>query len=433
MPCGRSVRAPGRLASEAASTGSHDAEPREATGAPGTGVGVSRLRILLVIDSVSEDGGAERFTAALAAHLPRERFEVWICSTRTADPATVAALNRAGVRHVSCGRRAKWDVHRFSTLVALLRRRRFDIVHTHKFGSNVWGTIFARACRVPVVIAHEHNWSYSGDRLRIWIDRLLIARLSDRFVAVSQASREDDQAERIPAEKIVVLPTAYIPHPVTADGDIRRELGLPRAARLITTAAVLRVEKALEVLIEAHAGVVRQIGQTHLVVCGDGPCRDELDHQVAELGTRDLVHFLGRRHDVGSILRASDVCAMSSDWEGMPLFIFECMAAGTALVATSVGGLPEVVDHGRTGLLVPPRDPAALAGRALRVSSATQLSGADWPAPRPSGWTSSRSSPWQRSSAPCTKTWPRASPPPTGQRWRPPAHDRRPRRSATTH
>jgi glycosyltransferase involved in cell wall biosynthesis len=323
---------------------------------------VSRLRILFLIDSVSEYGGAERFTVGLATHLPRDRFEVWICSTRIGEPTTVAALNRAGVMHISCGRRAKWDVHRLRTLVALLRRQRFDVVHSHKFGSNVWGTIFARACHVPVVIAHEHNWSYSGNPLRIWIDRLVIARLADRFIAVSQANRERMLTiERIPADKIVVLPTAYIPHAVTTDTDIRSELGLAREVRVITTAAVLRAEKALEVLIEAHAQVARRISQTHLVICGEGPCLGDLEQRVAELGTGELVHFLGRRDDVGSILRASDVCALSSDWEGMPLFVFECMAAGAALVATNVGGVPEVVEDGSTGLLVPPRDPAALA------------------------------------------------------------------------
>jgi len=339
---------------------------------------VSRLRILFLIDSVSEDGGAERFAVGLAMYLPRDRFEVWICSTRTGEPATVAALRSAGIMHVSCGRRAKWDIHRLRRLVALLRRQRFDVVHTHKFGSNVWGTISAHACRVPVVIAHEHNWSYSGNPLRIWIDRLLIARLCDRFVAVSEANRDRMLTiERIPADKIIVLPTAYIPHAVTQDGDIRSELGLPNDVPVIATAAVLRAEKALEVLIEAHATVVRSgvgqefevddHGRVHLVICGDGPCLGELEGRVAELGTGDLVHFLGRRHDVDSILRASDVCALSSDWEGMPLFVFECMAARTALVATDVGGVPEVVENGSTGLLVPPRDPAALADALVRL------------------------------------------------------------------
>jgi glycosyltransferase involved in cell wall biosynthesis len=323
---------------------------------------VRRLRILFLIDQVVDSGGAERFALGLATHLPRDRFDVWMCATRRADPDAVAALEQAGVTHLHLGRRTKWDIHRFGALVALLRRQRFDILHAHMFGSNLWGTILGRACGVPVIVAHEHNWSYSGDPFRVWIDRWVIGRFATRFVAVSLANQARMVAlEGIPYERIVVLPTAYVPRTGSSNRDIRSELGLAPDSLLIGVAAILRVEKALDVLLEAHAQVVRRFDRAHLVIAGDGPCRGELQRLASKLGIDDRVHFLGRRLDIDSILRAVDVGAMSSDWEGMPLFVFECMAARTALVATSVGGLPEVVEHGRTGLLVPPRDPAALA------------------------------------------------------------------------
>jgi hypothetical protein len=122
-----------------------------------------RLRILFLIDHILGRGGAERAAAALAMYLPRDRFDVWMCSTRETDPAALAALAERGVRHVAVGRRSKWDVHRLATLVALIRRERFDILHAHMFGSNLWGTLIGRACGVPVLIAHEHTWSYEGD------------------------------------------------------------------------------------------------------------------------------------------------------------------------------------------------------------------------------------------------------------------------------
>jgi glycosyltransferase involved in cell wall biosynthesis len=331
---------------------------------------VKRLRILFLIDKLVDSGGAERFALGLATHLPPDRFEVWMCSTRQASPAAVAELAQAGVTHVHLGRQAKWDVHRFRALVGLLRRHRFDVLHSHMFGSNVWGTILGRACRVPVTVAHEHNWSYSGDRLRLWIDRWVIGRLATRFVAVSRANQERMVTlEGIPAEKIVVLPTAYIPSAVSSPRDIRAELGLAPDSLLIAVAAILRVEKALDVLLEAHARAVEHFPHAHLVIAGDGPCLTELEQLASSLPTSDRVHFLGPRRDVDAILRDVDIGAMSSDWEGMPLFVFECMAAGTPLVATSVGGLPEVVEHGRTGLLVPPRDPIALADAIVELLS----------------------------------------------------------------
>jgi glycosyltransferase involved in cell wall biosynthesis len=274
----------------------------------------------------------------------------------------IRALADAGIPHVEIGRRAKWDVHRFSKLVALLRRERFDILHANKFGSNIWGTLIGRGCRVPVVLAHEHNWSYTGDRLRMWIDRSVVGRLTTRFIAVSEMNRDQMiTLERVQPEKVVVLPTAYIPQLGASGGDIRAELGVGPQTPLIGVAAGLRKEKALEVMIEAHARVMERVPDARLVLAGEGPCRAQLEQQIDRLHLHGAVHLLGLRRDVDSILRGVDVAAMSSDWEGMPLFVFECMAAGAPLVATAVGGLPEVVRHGATGLLVPPRDPEALA------------------------------------------------------------------------
>jgi glycosyltransferase involved in cell wall biosynthesis len=321
-----------------------------------------RLRVLFVINQVAAWGGAERFAAGLAAHMPRERIEPWVCCTRSGDEAAVSALIDAGVRYVCLGRRAKWDVHRLMPLVGLVRREQFDVIHSHMFGSNVWSSLTGRACRVPVIIAHEHNWSYSGDRLRMWLDGHMISRFATCFVAVSEANRQRMiKLEGVPADRIRVIPTAYVPHVGPANGDIRGELGLPSDAQLIGVAAVMRKEKALEVMLDAHARLVRRMPGVHLVIAGDGPCRPALESQINRLGIAEHVHLLGRRNDVDRILAHVDVGALSSDWEGSPLFVFECKAARVPVVATAVGGVTELVQTGRTGLLVPPRDPDALA------------------------------------------------------------------------
>jgi glycosyltransferase involved in cell wall biosynthesis len=326
-----------------------------------------RLRVLYLIDHVGITGGAERFMTGLATHLPADRVEVWVCSTRLGYPAAIDYITAAGVRHVSLGRRRKWDAYRFGQLVSLLRRERFDVLHSHMFGSNTWAATLGPMCGVPVTIAHEHNWSYSGNDLRIWLDGHWIGRRVTRFIAVSEANRQRMiELEGVPPEKIEVVHTAYIPSPETT-GDIRAELGVGPETPVIGTAACLRPEKALDVLLEAHALVRERIPGAELVIAGAGPCLDALQAQAAALGTAETVHFLGERFDVDSVLRGFDVGVMSSEWEGMPLFVFECMAADTPLVATSVGGLPEVVSDRQTGMLVPPGDPGALAGALTEV------------------------------------------------------------------
>jgi glycosyltransferase involved in cell wall biosynthesis len=322
----------------------------------------TRLRVLSVLDSPTDQGGAERFAIGLAEHLPRDRFEPWVCSTRFATPEAIEELADAAVSHISLGRRGKLDVHRLGGLALLLSRGQFDVVHAHMFGSNVWGTVFGRLCRVPVVIAHEHNWSYTGGFVRRTLDRSVIARYATRFVTVSYSNRQRMiDLEGIPPEKVLVLPTAYIPHRMAEPTDIRAELGLAPDSRIVAVAATLRTEKALEILVAAHAVVSERFADAHLVIAGDGPHRAALECQVETLRLGGRVHFLGARRDVTSILETVDIGALSSDWEGMPLFVLECIATGTPVVATAVGGLPEMLKHGQTGLLVPPRDPAALA------------------------------------------------------------------------
>ncbi len=324
--------------------------------------GVRRAKVLFVIDHGSESGGAERFALALATHLPRERFDIWFCFTRTLAEGPREQLQAAGIPFSHLGRRAKWDVHRLRGLKRLMREHRFDLLHTHKFGSNLWGMLIGSAARVPVRIAHEQTWAYEGNPLRAFLDGRVISRLATRFVAVSPADGERMVSyEHVPPQKVVVIPNAYIAHSETSKTDIRAELGLPAGAPIVATAAMLRPQKALEVMLEAHTRVREHVPEAHLVIAGDGERRQFLEQRSRELGLDGHVHFLGRRRDVDSIIAAAEVAALSSDFEGTPLFMFECMANHTPLVATAVGGLPSVIESGFSGILVPPRDPGALA------------------------------------------------------------------------
>jgi glycosyltransferase involved in cell wall biosynthesis len=329
-----------------------------------------RLRVLFLINKLGEQGGAERFTLGLAANLPRDRIEPWVCVTRAATEGALRTLRTAEVPCVVLGRRTRWESHRMLGLLRLLRDERFDVLHAHMFGSNLWGTVGGRLARVPVVLAHEHTWAYAGNPARAWVDGKVIGRLATRFIAVSSTDGQRMvEFEGVPAEKVLVIPTAYVPRPA-ASGNIRRELGLDDTAPLVVTAAVLRPQKAIDVLLDAFAIVLKRFPAAHLVIAGDSvmrnggtrdPLRQTLEARACELGLGASVHFLGVRDDVDAILKAADVAALSSDFEGTPLFVFECMAHSSPLVATAVGGVPDVVEDGVSGILVPRRDPRALA------------------------------------------------------------------------
>ena len=328
-----------------------------------------RLRVLTLVDHLGASGGGERLAMEISKRLDRGRFEPIHCVSRwhADDPspsmrAAADELRAAGVRVVALGRGSTLAVWSWAPLVRLLRRERVDVLHSHKFGSNVWGVVLGRLARVPAVVAHEHTWSYEGQPVRRFLDRELIARGSDAFVAVSHEDRRRMiEVERIDPEHVVFVPNGIDALP---DGDgprVRAELGIEADAPVIGAVAVLRPQKALHVLVEAAAELAREHPRLRVLIAGDGPERGRLEALVRERGLEETVTLLGLRRDVPDLLAALDVAVVSSDFEGTPLAVLEYMDAGLPVVSTRVGGLPDLIGHGRHGLLVEPGDPGALA------------------------------------------------------------------------
>jgi glycosyltransferase involved in cell wall biosynthesis len=248
-----------------------------------------------------------------------------------------------------------------------LRKRPVDVVHAHKFGSNMWASMLGHAAGVPVVIAHEHTWSFEGQPLRRVADRHVVARFSDAVIAVSEADRRRMVAEiGMPEERVVLIHNG-IDGDGRGDGErVRRELGLPPGVPVLIQTATLRPQKAVEVMIAATAILRRTYPEVRLLVAGQGDVA-RLQSVASGHGVSDGVLLLGPRVDVADLLAAASVGVLSSDFEGMPLAVLEYMAAGLPVVATAVGGVPEIVREGETGFLVAPRDPAALAERVSRL------------------------------------------------------------------
>jgi glycosyltransferase involved in cell wall biosynthesis len=320
------------------------------------------LRVLMLVDKVRAGGGAERFMTALATNLPRDRFEVTVATTRGAGGRVLEMLREGGVPHVGFHRRGRLDVAEFYRLTRFMRTQGIDVVHAHMFGSNLWGSLLGRLAGVPAVVAHEHTWSYEGEPLRKLLDGYVIGRLADTFVAVSERDRDRMiDLEGVPPEKIAVLPVPFIPRANGTHTDVRAELDIPADAPVVGTVAVLRAQKAIHVLLDAFAEVSQRMPDARLLIGGHGPLRGKLERQATELGIGERVHFLGWCEDVASLLRALDVAAMSSDFEGSPLFALECAVHGTPLVSTDVGNVAGVLGDGQGVVVVPRRDSAALA------------------------------------------------------------------------
>jgi glycosyltransferase involved in cell wall biosynthesis len=161
---------------------------------------------------------------------------------------------------------------------------------------------------------------------------------------------------------------------------IRRELGIDDACQVVTTVGRLAPQKGHEHLIAAVPAILARAPQAHFLILGEGPLDEALAAQARATGLDESVHFLGVRDDVRDVLLGSDLFVLPSLWEGLPNVVLEAMAAGLAVVATSVDGTPELVFDGDTGVLVPPGEPEALAAAVMALladpSRAAQLGAA---------------------------------------------------------
>ena len=261
-------------------------------------------------------------------------------------------------------RRSRYDLLPWLRLVRLMRKERIEILHLHKHGSNFWGAVISLLTSVPVFLAHEHSWQYAGNRARIFIDRFLISRRATRMIAVSPADRDAMiSVERINPAKIVLIPNGIVEAEAGDVAAVREELAVPPGAVTMVCVGV-RQEKRVDLVIDALDLLRAEQPELHLLVVGDYQSElDLLRGRVDSLRLSERVHFLGERHDVPSLLAASDIAVLASDREGSPLAILEYMAAGCAVVASRVGGIPDMIEDGVEGVLVSPGDAAALAAR----------------------------------------------------------------------
>jgi glycosyltransferase involved in cell wall biosynthesis len=331
-------------------------------------------------------GGPAIHAILLTQGLQSERFRSVLVSGKEGpgEGSLLDMADRHGVRPVlveELGREVSIvdDLAAVTRLYRLIRQVRPEIVHTHMAKAGTAGRLAARLAGVPLVLHTYHGHvfhSYFGPlktAVFLNIERLL-SRLSDRLIAVGHNQRQDLIRYRVASpDKIVSVPLGLeIESMLGADserGRLRAELGLDRADKLVGIVARLVPIKAHEVFLQAADQVRRLVPRARFLVVGDGERRAELEHYTRQLGLDDTTFFLGWRRDMRAVYADLDAVVLSSLNEGSPVAIIEAMAAGRPVISTDVGGVSEVVESGRSGLLVPPRDAAALANAVTLVLS----------------------------------------------------------------
>jgi L-malate glycosyltransferase len=301
-----------------------------------------------------EPGGTERQMTELIRRLDRAQFEVHVASfhrrgawlSRAEEhAASVAEFPIAGFRRASTFSQAR----RFA---AWCRERSIALVHTTDLYANIFALPAAAMAGVPVRIGNRREINPDKSPAQIALQRAAYA-CAHVIVANSAAAGDRLATERVPRSRIRVVPNgidlaAYTPS--------QHE----RPLRRIVTVANLRPEKAHDVLFEAAVLVLRRCPDAQFVIAGDGPRRQELERLAQSRGIAPRVQFIGHADEVPALLASSDLFVLPSRSEAFPNSVLEAMATGLPIVATRVGGIVELVENQRTGVLVPPDDARAL-------------------------------------------------------------------------
>lgn len=324
-----------------------------------------------------DPGGAENALAQLVTRLdPAEWRPVVYCL----GPETELAkwLREQGIP-VECYGAASWrDLGAVCWLAKRLRRQRPQLLQSFLFHANIVGRFAGRLAGVPVILS-GHRVAERERRLHLWLDRAT-RRLTDHHVCVSRGVA--DHVERrlgVDRQRFSVIPNGverHTPRPDREARALRANWNLPAECVVALAAGRLHPQKGFLTLLEAFSRLVPERPELRLWIAGEGPQRRELERRINSAGLEGRVTLLGRREDLRELMEAADLFVLSSLWEGMPNVVLEAMAAGLPVAATDVEGIAELIENGRTGLVVTPGLPEPLAAAMSELTARPELRGA---------------------------------------------------------
>ena len=281
----------------------------------------------------------------------------------SAPNAFIAAARSIGLPVITLPDGGRFDVMAGKRLARVIADGKYDLVQSHDFRTRRIATVACALASVPHVTS-VHGWIVNSNRQRLAkaIDKSLIGR-ARRIIAVSNRLVSDLVGSGIRRERITLFPNAIVLDdytPAMPVGQARHELGLPPSSKYIGIVGRLSPEKRHDLFLEMAAELASRDSDVRFLIVGHGPLLDDLQRLANRLEIADRVAFLGHRSDMHRVYAALNVLVLCSDTEGMPNVVLEAFAYGRPVVATRVGGVPEVVSEAENGLIVPPGQRAAL-------------------------------------------------------------------------
>lgn len=334
---------------------------------------MEKIRVMEMIDRPGL-GGGQTALLLLAEGLDRDVFEVFVCSGGEGPLSNES--RRKGLSFVTVPLDKKLGLRTGRSIAALLKELEIDLLHTHGGVAGLHGRRAARSAKTPAVVHTLHGIHYLHYRIP-FLRRLYVllerrySRVTDRLILVCQSDLRQARRHRLASETkmTVILNGADVSRTPGAEelAGQRNRLGWTPGRPVVGTVARLHRQKGVTHLLRAGQRILRAVPDSLIVIVGDGPQADRLKRQADRLGLGQKCLFLGAQEETIPLMALFDVFVLPSLWEGLPFVLVEAAALGKAIVATAVDGVPEVLEDGRTGFLVPPGDPEALASAVIRL------------------------------------------------------------------
>jgi len=326
-----------------------------------------KIRILYVIGQLAV-GGSERQLVHLINHIDSERYEPMVCSF-SADAALAGELNAQGVKVIILPKKMNPDLTRPFTLYKIVKDFDPDLIHSYLFVANTWSRIIGLILHKPVIVSERNSEPYKPFWM-LFIDRLLCP-LGTLMIANSESGAERAKKRKeFPPQKIKVI---YNGIPIEQYAEepkhlqFAQEFGIHAGEKAIAVVARLCEAKNHEMLFYVMQKVLRAYPNVRLLCVGIGPRLQELKRLARRLDIEDNIIFTGLRSDIPFILSKVSLLVLPSKWEGTPNVILEALVCGCPVVATRVGGIPEIIRDGETGLLVPSLNVEAMVDAILHL------------------------------------------------------------------
>jgi glycosyltransferase involved in cell wall biosynthesis len=333
-------------------------------------------RLVMLIDSLGL-GGAERLLVTYLQYFDTTHFEPRVCAldVRDGNP-TAADIQRLGIPVDLIPIPKLQDLTGLPRLVRYLRQQRADLLHTQLQFADALGSIAAKILRIPTISTLHTRQGPARNRSSLWRRQFTwwsLRHFCDQVIAVSEDARQHYlELGHLSPGQVKTLYNGIDLSQFTCPDEAhrlaqRQTLGSPSHAPLLITVAVLRPAKGIQYLIEALPVILKSIPEVHYLVVGSGEYEATLKEAAQQHGVAERVIFAGVRNDIPDLLALSDIFVLPTLDEALPTVLAEAMAAQKPIVASRVGGVPEMVEHGCNGLLVPPGDPAILAEACLQI------------------------------------------------------------------